>query len=38
MTHHAWMDGFSIAEVPITFEERRSGASKMSGAIVNGRR
>ncbi len=34
MTHHAWTDGFSIAEVPITFEERRSGASKMSGAIV----
>jgi dolichol-phosphate mannosyltransferase len=35
MTHHAWMDGFEVAEVPITFEERRSGASKMSGAIVN---
>lgn len=34
MTHHAWMHGFRIAEVPITFEERRSGASKMSGAIV----
>ncbi len=34
MTHHAWTDGFQIAEVPITFEERRSGSSKMSGAIV----
>ncbi len=34
MTHHAWMHGFRVAEVPITFEERRSGASKMSGAIV----
>lgn len=34
MTHHAWMHGFCVDEVPITFEERRSGASKMSGAIV----
>ena len=34
MSHDAWMLGFRIAEVPITFEERRSGASKMSGAIV----
>ncbi|HMP75188.1 MAG TPA: polyprenol monophosphomannose synthase [Kiritimatiellia bacterium] len=34
MTHHAWMSGFRVEEVPITFEERRSGASKMSGAIV----
>lgn len=34
MTHHAWMHGFRIEEAPITFEERRSGASKMSGAIV----
>lgn len=34
MTHHAWMDGFRVAEVPITFEERRSGMSKMSRAIV----
>lgn len=34
MTHKAWMMGFEIAEVPITFEERRSGASKMSSAIV----
>ena len=34
MTHTAWRCGFYIHEVPITFEERRSGASKMSGAIV----
>lgn len=34
MTHQAWMRGFRIAEVPITFVERRSGASKMSTAIV----
>lgn len=34
MTHTAWMLGFQIAEVPITFEERRSGLSKMSSHIV----
>jgi dolichol-phosphate mannosyltransferase len=34
MTHTAWLCGYSINEVPITFEERREGASKMSGAIV----
>jgi dolichol-phosphate mannosyltransferase len=34
MTHHAWRQGFHIAEVPITFEERRSGQSKMSMDIV----
>lgn len=34
MTHTAWHAGFAIHEVPITFEERREGASKMSGAIV----
>ncbi len=34
MTHHAWMRGFKVTEVPITFVERRSGASKMSSAIV----
>jgi len=33
MTHQAWMRGFHIVEVPIVFEERRSGDSKMSGAI-----
>ncbi len=34
MTHTAWLRGFQVAEVPITFVERRSGASKMSAAIV----
>jgi dolichol-phosphate mannosyltransferase len=34
MTHTAWRRGFSIAEVPIVFEERRSGISKMSSDIV----
>jgi len=34
LSHKTWMKGFAIAEVPITFEERRSGASKMSTAIV----
>lgn len=32
--HRAWIRGFRIREVPITFEDRRAGASKMSGAIV----
>lgn len=30
----AWRDGFAIEEVPITFVERRHGASKISRAIV----
>ena len=34
MTHRAWMKGFKIVETPITFEERRSGESKMSKRIV----
>ncbi|MCF7838274.1 MAG: polyprenol monophosphomannose synthase [Candidatus Marinimicrobia bacterium] len=34
MTHQAWIRGFRIVEVPIVFDERRSGASKMNGAIV----
>jgi dolichol-phosphate mannosyltransferase len=34
MTHTAWLLGFKITEVPIVFEERRSGASKMSSTIV----
>lgn len=33
MTHTAWMKGFRIAEVPIIFEDRHSGYSKMSKAI-----
>jgi dolichol-phosphate mannosyltransferase len=34
MSHTAWRAGFLINEVPIIFEERREGASKMSGGIV----
>lgn len=34
MTHIAWRNGYRVAEVPITFEERREGQSKMSGAII----
>jgi len=34
LSHKAWMKGFCIVEVPITFEERRSGNSKMSSAII----
>ncbi len=32
--HRLWRKGFRIVEVPITFEERQSGRSKMSGAIL----
>jgi dolichol-phosphate mannosyltransferase len=34
MTHSAWTSGFEIIELPIVFEERRAGHSKMSSAIV----
>ena len=34
MTYATWMLGFKIAEIPITFEDRRAGYSKMSPAIV----
>lgn len=34
MTHTAWMLGFRIVDLPIIFEERRSGQSKMNKAIV----
>jgi dolichol-phosphate mannosyltransferase len=33
MSHSAWMKGFRITEIPITFEDRRAGYSKMSSAI-----
>ncbi len=33
MTHTAWTLGFSIREIPITFEDRHSGYSKMSRKI-----
>lgn len=34
MTYRAWLLGFRIVEVPITFAERELGASKMSRRIV----
>jgi dolichol-phosphate mannosyltransferase len=34
MTYNAWMKGFRVAEIPITFAERYAGQSKMSGQIV----
>jgi len=33
MTHMAWIKGFRILEIPITFEDRRAGYSKMSTGI-----
>jgi dolichol-phosphate mannosyltransferase len=33
MTHTAWMSGFRITEIPITFEDRHSGYSKMNSTI-----
>lgn len=33
MTHTAWTKGFRIAEIPITFEDRRAGYSKMNSRI-----
>jgi len=35
MKFTAWKFGFTIAEVPIIFTDRRAGTSKMSGKIVN---
>ncbi len=34
MSHTAWMKGFSIREVPIVFEDRRAGYSKMRANIA----
>ena len=34
LNHRAWMMGCNITEVPIVFEERQSGTSKMSKKIV----
>jgi dolichol-phosphate mannosyltransferase len=34
MTHTAWRLGAQIAEVPIIFEDRRAGSSKMTGRIA----
>lgn len=33
MTHTAWMKGFRITEIPITFVDRRAGYSKMDSKI-----
>lgn len=33
MTHTVWRQGYRIAEIPITFVDRRAGYSKMSGDI-----
>lgn len=34
MTHTAWMQGFRVVEVPIIFEDRRAGYSKMNRDIA----
>jgi dolichol-phosphate mannosyltransferase len=34
MTYKAWMLGFRVTEIPITFADRYAGKSKMSGKIV----
>ena len=34
MSHMAWMKGFAIREVPIVFEDRRAGYSKMRANIA----
>ncbi len=34
MSYRAWMNGFTIHEIPITFADRFAGQSKMSGGIV----
>jgi dolichol-phosphate mannosyltransferase len=34
MTYKAWINGFRVAEIPITFADRYAGKSKMSGRIV----
>ncbi|OGV66405.1 MAG: dolichyl-phosphate beta-D-mannosyltransferase [Lentisphaerae bacterium RIFOXYA12_FULL_48_11] len=35
MKYNAWLRGFRIAEIPITFVDRRSGYSKMNTGIVS---
>ena len=34
MTHNAWMRGYKVSEIPIVFEDRQVGQSKMSGNII----
>jgi dolichol-phosphate mannosyltransferase len=35
MNHTVWMKGFRVEEIPIVFEDRHSGYSKMSSGIVH---
>ncbi|TFH14147.1 MAG: polyprenol monophosphomannose synthase [Lentisphaerales bacterium] len=35
MTHKVWRKGFRVLEIPITFEDRRSGYSKMASSICS---
>ena len=35
MTHRLWRQGFKIVEVPIIFQQRTHGVSKMNGGIIN---
>ena len=34
LTHIAWRTGYRIKEIPIIFEDRQSGESKMSSSII----
>jgi dolichol-phosphate mannosyltransferase len=34
LAYRAWQAGFSVGEVPITFEDRQAGTSKLSRGIV----
>jgi dolichol-phosphate mannosyltransferase len=34
LTHIAWRKGYQIKEIPIIFEDRQSGESKMSSSII----
>ena len=34
LAYRAWQAGFSVGEVPITFEDRKAGTSKLSRGIV----
>jgi len=33
-THEAWMHGFRVMEIPIVFEERRTGSSKLDMSVM----
>ena len=35
MNYKIWKKGFTLAEVPIVFVDRRAGVSKMSGKIIS---